>query len=269
LRYDAAKSFVQHRMIELTLHGCNGGIGGTRRHTTCYGIGEQLIIDAGTGLTTLSLDQLKKIDHVVLTHAHLDHVACLPLMLDSVAGTRATPVTVWASSEVIALLRTHLLNDHIWPDFTKIPSEDQPFMRFAAIDVQGADISGYFFKPLPASHGIPACGYLVSRQHDAIAFSGDSDDCAAFWEAIATEPQLKAVVVECSYPAPMTDMADLSMHMHSTALIKRINAMPAHVASVIVHRKPGLEQQIAEELNAGLSGRDLRLPEPGQRYQFG
>ena len=256
-------------MIELTLHGCNGGIGGAGRHTTCYGIGDRLIIDAGTGLTTLSLDQLEKIDHVVLTHAHMDHVACLPLMLDSVAGARATPVTVWASNEVIALLRTHLLNDHIWPDFTKIPSEDKPFMRFAAIDTEGVDIEGYFFKPLPASHGIPACGYLVSHQHNAIAFSGDSDDCAAFWKAITEVPLLNAVVVECSYPASMIDMADLSMHMHSTALIKRINALPLNVASIIVHRKPGLEQQIAAELRAGLGDRDLRLPEPGQRYLFG
>ena len=256
-------------MIELTLHGCNGGIGGAGRQTTCYGIGDRLIIDAGTGLTTLSLDQLEKIDHVVLTHAHMDHVACLPLMLDSVAGARATPVTVWASNEVITLLRTHLLNDHIWPDFTKIPSEDKPFMRFAAIDTEGVDIEGYFFKPLPASHGIPACGYLVSYQHNAIAFSGDSDDCAAFWKAITEVPLLNAVVVECSYPASMIDMADLSMHMHSTALIKRINALPLNVASIIVHRKPGLEQQIAAELRAGLGNRDLRLPEPGQRYLFG
>jgi hypothetical protein len=40
------------------------------------------------------------------------------------------------------------------------------------------------------------------------------------------------------------------------------------VISVIVHRKPGYEQQIASELTDVLGTRDLRLPEPGQRYQF-
>lgn len=101
-----------------------------------------------------------------------------------------------------------------------------------------------------------------------MAFSGDTSDCPEFWERIAAEPQLKAIVVECSYPATMLDMAKLYKHMHSAELIERINALPAGIMSVIVHRKPGLEQQIAAELTNGLKGRDLRLPEPGEHYQF-
>ncbi len=255
-------------MIELSLYGCNGGIGGTGRQTTCYGIGERIVIDAGTGLGTLSLDQLACIDHVVLTHAHLDHVACLPLMLDSVADIRDTAVTVWASPAVISVLRDHLMNDHLWPDFTKIPSIENPFLRFAPITAEGVEIDGYKFMPLPAAHGIPACGYMVSRDNVFIAFSGDTSDCPAFWEQVSRENSLKAVVVECSYPALMVDMANLSRHMHTTALISRISALPTGVISVVVHRKPGYEQQIASELTAALDARDLRLPEPGQRYQF-
>ena len=255
-------------MIELSLYGCNGGIGGTGRQTTCYGIGERIVIDAGTGLGTLSLDQLACIDHVVLTHAHLDHVACLPLMLDSVADLRDTAVTVWASPAVISVLRDHLMNDHLWPDFTKIPSIENPFLRFVPITAEGVEIDGYKFMPLPAAHGIPACGYMVSRDNVFIAFSGDTSDCPAFWEQVSRENSLKAIVVECSYPALMVDMANLSRHMHTTALISRISALPTGVISVVVHRKPGYEQQIASELTAALDARDLRLPEPGQRYQF-
>jgi 3',5'-cyclic-nucleotide phosphodiesterase len=255
-------------VIELSLYGCNGGIGGTGRQTTCYGIGERIVIDAGTGLGTLSLDQLACIDHVVLTHAHLDHVACLPLMLDSVADLRDTAVTVWASPAVISVLRDHLMNDHLWPDFTKIPSIENPFLRFVPITAEGVEIDGYKFMPLPAAHGIPACGYMVSRDNVFIAFSGDTSDCPAFWEQVSRENSLKAIVVECSYPALMVDMANLSRHMHTTALISRISALPTGVISVVVHRKPGYEQQIASELTAALDARDLRLPEPGQRYQF-
>jgi 3',5'-cyclic-nucleotide phosphodiesterase len=255
-------------VIELSLYGCSGGIGGSSRQTTCYGIGERIIIDAGTGLGTLSLDQLVGIDHVVLTHAHLDHIAGLPLMLDSVAGRRETPVTVWAIGEVIALLRSHVMNDHIWPDFTKIPSPENPFVRFVVTNPAGVEIDGYEFRPLPAEHGIPACGYLVSSGNIAIAFSGDTGECPEFWEQIASEDDLKAIVVECSYSAAMMDMAHMSKHMHSTGLIDRIKKLPEQIISVIVHRKPGLEQVIAMELTSGLRGRDLRIPEPGQRYQF-
>lgn len=255
-------------MIELRLIGCHGGIGGTDRHTTCYGIGEHIVIDAGTGLATLPLDQLARIDHVVLTHAHLDHVACLPLMIDSVAALRTTPLTVWAQADVIALLRSHLFNEQIWPDFTQIPTPERPFMQFERMPDGGADISGYRFTPLPAAHGIPACGYRVESADSTIAFSGDTGDCAAFWEAVADMPKLKAVVVECSYPIAMKGMAALSMHMHSGAVAARLRELPPQVAGVIVHRKPGHEKVIASELSAALQERDLRLPEPGAIYHF-
>ena len=255
-------------MIALSLYGCNGGIGGVGRQTTCYGIGSNIVIDAGTGLATLAIDQMRQIDHVVLTHAHLDHIACLPLMLDSVAGLRDKAVTVWASTEVITLLQAHVLNDHIWPDFSKIPTPESAFMRFAPLNAQGAEIDGYHFQPLPAAHGIPACGYLVKQGESAIAFSGDTGDCPEFWQALQQQPNLKAVVVECSYPNSMVEMAKLSMHMHSAVLIERLNTLPASVACVIVHRKPGLEDEIATELMDGLRGRDVRLPVPGDQYRF-
>ncbi len=255
-------------MIELRMIGCHGGIGGTHRHTTCYGIGEHIVIDAGTGLATLPLEQLARLDHVVLTHAHLDHVACLPLMIDSVAALRDKALTVWAQKDVIALLRAHLFNEQIWPDFTQIPTPERPFMRFEPMPDNGVDIAGYRFSPLPADHGIPACGYLVEAGDSAIAFSGDTGDCAAFWQAVTKVSKLKAVAVECSYPVAMTGMAALSMHMHSGAVAARLRELPSHIAGVIVHRKPGHEQTIATELTAALPERDLRLPEPGTVYRF-
>ena len=36
-------------MITLRLLGCSGGIGGTGRRTTCYGLDDTVLIDAGTG----------------------------------------------------------------------------------------------------------------------------------------------------------------------------------------------------------------------------
>ncbi len=256
-------------MIELQLIGCNGGIGGAARQTTCYGIGERVVIDAGTGLGTLPLERLARIDHVVLTHAHLDHVAALPLMADSVGAWRDTPLTVWAHPDVHALLRAHLLSDHLWPDFTRLPSEDAPFIRLRDMPDDGADIAGYRIAPLPADHGIPACGYRVEAAGVAVAFSGDTADCPAFWERMSNDAQLAAVVVECSYPLAMAAMAELTRHMHAGQVASRLSALRAGVAGVVIHRKPGLEDEIARDLQALPHGGDLRLPEPGDAYRFG
>lgn len=256
-------------MIRLQFAGCSGGIGGAGRQTTCYVLDDNVLIDAGTGLGSLSLKAMARIDHVVLTHAHLDHIACLPLLVDSVAATRSEPLQTWALPEVIDTLRAHIFNDRIWPDFTAIPDAEHPFLQLSPLPSEGLAIAGMHFTPLPALHGIPACGYLVEKNRTAIAFSGDTSDCPAFWQAVASMPNLAAVIVECSYPSSMATMAELSQHMHAGALAARLRALPESVAAVVIHRKPGFENEIAAELQSTLTGRDVRLPQPGEVMNFG
>jgi cAMP phosphodiesterase len=256
-------------MIRMQLAGCSGGIGGHGRQTTSYLLNDTVLIDAGTGLGTLSLEAMASIDHVVLTHAHLDHIACLPLLVDSVAAVRNAPLQVWALPDVIAILRAHIFNNQIWPDFTVIPDAVNPFMQLNPLPNTGITLAGLQFTALPALHGIPACGYRVTKGNATLAFSGDTSDCNAFWQAVLEDSAITAVIVECSYPSTMATMADLSMHMHAGALAQRLSALPSHVASVVIHRKPGFEEAIATELTAALSDRDVRLPHPGEVYQFG
>ena len=256
-------------MITLRLLGCSGGIGGTARRTTCYGLDDTVLIDAGTGAGELSLEHMARIDHIVLTHAHLDHIACLPLLLDSVAASRETPLQIWALPAVIDILRAHVFNDQIWPDFTKIPNEIHPFVELNTLPVGvPLEIAGLRFTPLPGRHGIPACGYRVQKGQVALAFSGDTVDCPAFWEAIAGDHALAAVIIECSYPIQMAEMAALSMHLDVSTVARRLAALPDNVASIVVHRKPGMEEEIAQQLKSALPGRDLRLPVHGDVYRF-
>ena len=256
-------------MITLRLLGCSGGIGGTGRRTTCYGLDDTVLIDAGTGAGELSLEHMARIDHIVLTHAHLDHIACLPLLLDSVAASRETPLQIWALPAVIDILRAHVFNDQIWPDFTKIPNEIHPFVELNTLPVGvPLEIAGLRFTPLPGRHGIPACGYRVQKGQVALAFSGDTVDCPAFWEAIAGDRALAAVIIECSYPIQMAEMAALSMHLDVSTVARRLAALPDNVASIVVHRKPGMEEEIAQQLKSALPGRDLRLPVHGDVYRF-
>ncbi len=254
-------------MISIRLLGCNGGIGGELRQSTCYLLGERLLVDAGTGLGTLPLNEMQHIDHVVLTHAHLDHIACLPLLVDSVAAQRTQPLQVWALPEVIAVLASHIFNDKVWPDFTQIPTPEQPFMRLNVLP-EVLEVEGMRISALPANHGIPACGLRVETEAISIAFSGDTADCPAFWQAVHEDQRLTAVIVECSYPASMSDMALLSMHLDTSVLLPRLRALPTRVTPVVIHRKPGMEDAIAKELVAGLPERNVRLPSPGDMLTF-
>lgn len=120
--------------MQLTVLGCSGGIGGELR-TTSFLVDDDILIDAGTGVGDLSIPQMAKIDHIFITHSHLDHIAYIPLLLDAVMETRKQPVTIYATTETKQALQNHLFNWHIWPDFSQIPSAHQPVMQYQTIKV--------------------------------------------------------------------------------------------------------------------------------------
>jgi ribonuclease BN (tRNA processing enzyme) len=77
--------------MKVRVLGCSGGIGGYHLRTTSMLVDHDILIDAGTGVADLSLAELALIDHVFLTHSHLDHIASLPLLIDSVSDCATNP----------------------------------------------------------------------------------------------------------------------------------------------------------------------------------
>lgn len=116
--------------MQVRILGCSGTIAKGCR-TTSFLLGERVLVDAGTGVGQLTLEEMQRIDHVFLTHSHLDHIAALPLMLDAVGANRRRPLEVHALPQTLAALHAHVFNDVIWPDFTRIPSPAAPFVRLS------------------------------------------------------------------------------------------------------------------------------------------
>ena len=102
--------------MKVRVLGCSGAIAKDCK-TTSFLLDGDILIDAGTGLGDLTLDEMRRIEHVLLTHSHLDHVAALPLMVDAVGASRARPLQIHGLPETIHALKAHIFNDVIWPDF--------------------------------------------------------------------------------------------------------------------------------------------------------
>jgi ribonuclease BN (tRNA processing enzyme) len=250
--------------MKLTVLGCSGGIG-SGRHTTSLLVDDDVLIDAGSGLTRLDFEHLLKIDHVFLTHGHLDHVLGLPLMLDSVGDLRDTPVTVHALPEVLDVLAAHLFNWKLWPDFREIPSAEAPWLRFEALDFGGAvTVAGRTFRPLPANHVVPACGLQVATAGGSLVFSGDTGPSEPLVAALNDIADLRHLIIETSFENALADIARASKHHWPDSLAADLGMLRVAPEVWITHLKPGNESAIMNELRDAAPGWGVEALMQGQ-----
>lgn len=247
--------------MNIKVLGCSGGIG-DGRHTTTFLIDDDILLDAGTGVTRLSRQALAKVDHVFLTHSHLDHILCLPLLLDSVAGERGHALVLHALPEVLQILKDHLFNWRIWPDFSRIPSVEAPFLRYSPLTVgEPIRLGEREITPIPANHVVPAVGYLLRGAKGSLLFSGDTASHAALWELADETRDLRHLIVECSFANAQSDVALASKHYCPETLVADLALLRPEPAVWISHLKPGGEAGIMLELDEQAPGRALALEE--------
>lgn len=248
--------------------GCSGGIGGGR-HTTSLLIDDDCLIDAGSGVMRLSLEELVRIDHVFVTHAHLDHILSLPLLLDSVSGLRDHPVTLHATPETLAILRGHVFNWMIWPDFNRIPSAEHPFLDYRTLAVgEAVRIGEREITAIPANHTVPAVGYRLRGPRASMIFSGDTASHDALWDWVAATPDLADLIVETSFTNDQATLASVSKHYCPATLAPDLDRVSADVRLWISHLKPGQEAAILEELGAANPARRPAALREDQRFEL-
>ena len=233
----------------LQVLGCSGGIGAGLR-TTSFLLNENTLIDAGTGVGDLTLDQLRKIDHIFLTHSHLDHICSIGFLADSVGGSREKPIKVYGIHATLEAIKSYILNNIIWPDFTTIPSLEHPFLQLISIEIgQTLDMGAYSITALPVMHSIAANGYAIESDSGTLVFSGDTGPHPAFWDAVNQCTNLKHLLIETSFTASEQDLADISGHYSSFSIVKDLENLNSTSAQVwISHLKPDGGHHIIQEI---------------------
>lgn len=248
--------------------GCSGGIGDDRR-TTTFLVDDDILIDAGTGLNDLSLEALARIDHVFITHAHLDHIACLPLMVDTVARMRKTPLVLHATEATLSILCGHIFNWEIWPDFSRIPDAAAPFMRYEMTTIgKPVRIGSRAITPLPAHHVVPAVGYLLDSGVASLAYTGDTTINDALWEVLNQVPNLRHLIIEAAFPDRERKIAELSKHLCPSMLAEELEKLARKVEIFVTHLKPGEETLIMDEIVAHAAARQPRALVNGQVFEL-
>ena len=242
--------------MQIKILGCSGGIGGNNR-TTSLLVDDDVLIDAGTGVADCSLEALLKIDHIFITHSHLDHIVSIPLLLDTVMGLRTKSITVHASIDVINSLKQHIFNWVIWPNFNEIPTADAPFLCYHEISVgqtveiaQTVQTAQKFITALPANHVVPAMGYQIDSGLNSLVFTGDTAACAEFWTAVNAIDNLKVLIIETAFSNAEATLATLSKHLCPATLAQQLALLHSQPAIYITHLKPGEDATIMQEITA-------------------
>ncbi len=171
--------------MRIRVLGCSGGIGAGAR-TSAMLVDNDVLIDAGTGIGDLELSDLDSIRHVFLTHAHLDHVAGLPMLVDHVFDDDFDePITVYAREETLRAVKDHLFNGVIWPDFTLLPSPENPMLRWHVTSPGDTiRIGERHFYAVDVMHTVPSLGFTVQNAGGAFAVSGDTKTNETLWPVL-------------------------------------------------------------------------------------
>jgi ribonuclease BN (tRNA processing enzyme) len=235
--------------MKVRVLGCSGAISKDCR-TTSFLLDLDVLIDAGTGVGDLTLEEMAGIDHVLLTHSHLDHVAALPLMVDAIASQRSTPIKVHALQGTIDALKAHIFNNTIWPDFSRIPTPEAPFISFHPLELgQTLHIAGKHIEVLPAVHTVPAVGYAVATAQGYWVFTGDTERNPALWARI-NQLNVAMLVIETAFSNRERVLAQRSKHLSPSALASELDCIETgkNYPIYITHTKPAETELIMAEI---------------------
>ena len=218
-------------------------------HTTSMLLDNDILIDAGTGVGGLSIDQLSHIDHVFVTHSHLDHVAMIPFLVDTVGCMRSKPITVHATQATLEIIRQNIFNWKIWPDFTHIPSPEKPYLRYQSIFVgKTIEMKGRKITPLPANHTVPAVGFHLNSGKGGLVFTGDTTTNDELWEAVNKIKNLRYLIIETAFGNREQNLAVASKHLCPSMLAGELAKLQRPARIYITHLKPGEIELIMREV---------------------
>jgi ribonuclease BN (tRNA processing enzyme) len=257
--------------MNIRVLGCSGAIAAGYK-TTAFLLDDDVLIDAGTGVGDLPLDALAAIDHILLSHSHLDHVLGIPLIADAVLRLRVAagrpPIQVHALPETLAALRQHVFNGVIWPDFTALPSRDAPVLSLHPFQIgERLELGGRVIEVLPAVHTVPAVGFAVdggaASGHAHWVFTGDTGPNPALWRRLA-DLSLSHLVIETAFSDDEAEVAQVSQHLHPAELGRELEHLAGSVDVRITHIKPGEAEAVMQGVQALNSPHRISALQAGQ-----
>jgi cAMP phosphodiesterase len=239
-----------------------------RQHLTCFVIDDAVAIDAGSLAMSASHDQQSAIRNIVVTHAHLDHIAGLPLFIDDLFASLTEPVTVHATQPVIDTLENDIFNWSVYPRFSELSNSNGPVLKYEAFgQAEEFTVRHLTLRAVEMNHKVPSTGFLISDTNSTIALSGDTSSTDGFWNLINSAERLSAILLECAFPDELHDLADVSHHLTPKGMAVELEKCTKECPVFVVNLKPMYRDEIVEQIRRMKLDR-VEILEVGKVYEW-
>jgi len=230
-----------------------GSYGGRYRDfgTTCLQIADDILIDAGNIMRSLGEDCLK-INHILLTHAHLDHIVDIPFLIDYTYKFRDQPLEIIGHRETLDAVKDYVMNWNIWPEFSSIRlinSGDFAVVYRELEEKDSINLNGFEISTFPSNHTIPTLSFVVKREGKGFLFTGDTYKNPFVWNILNSDPEIRVLITEVSFPSYMHNLAEVSKHHTPKTLQEDLkNLRRDDVEVYVMHLKPNSIDELKKEI---------------------
>jgi cAMP phosphodiesterase len=244
------------------------GRASTRQHLACFVVDDLIAFDAGSLAISTSAEQKKQIRDVVLSHAHLDHIAGLPLYIDDLFATIKRPIQIHATREVIEVLERDIFNWSIYPRFSELRNDYGVVLEYRPFEPErDFSVKHLTVKAINVNHKVPSVGFIVSDGKSGFALTSDTASVNRFWDVLNETENLSAVLVECAFPNELSDLACNSHHLTPRALEKELAKLKQDCPIFVVNIKPMYVEQVSRQIME-LEIENLQILDVGKVYEF-
>jgi len=252
--------------LKVKVLGCYGGqlLG---FHLTSFLINNSILLDAGSPTEALSLENQFDIRHIFLSHTHLDHIKDIAFLADNRSLKRLggasenRRIIVHSIRENLEVLHENFLNNKVWPDFTKIPSMDDPILAFEEIEPGKPVVAdGISITAIPVNHPVPCTGFLLEQDGMQFVYTADTGPTDRIWEVANAQPNLKGMIMDCSFPNAYEHLAEVSGHLTPNGMARELSKFDklGDVPVYLYHMKPETLNVLTAEVES-LSLPHLRM----------
>lgn len=255
--------------MNLRILGCSGGIGQHLR-TSSYLIDDDILLDAGTGVGDLTMDEMCNLKHIFITHSHMDHIVSIPLLADTLFSYLKQPLLIHGRQETIDAIKQHIFNWTIWPDFTELPSKASPVIEFRVMNPgEVVDFNQRSIEMIDVNHSVPAAAYVVKTPGKVLVYSGDTTTNDNLWNVLNDYTHVDFMIVECAFANHDVELAKIAHHYCPDLLVDDLLKLTHQPKIGISHLKPGEEKKIMQECREALHGlREICQMSSGDNFRI-